>query len=727
MATGEVVSLDSSGDSPSEKSPTGWHQFWQKEKSAADKRLRDFTRQGNNVVARYLDERGAGGAHTGHEVPVRLNLFWRNVTTLQAMLYGNTPKIDVSREHQDPDDDIARVAAVLLQRMLQTDVEASGEDFPTALKAALQDRLLPGLGVCRVRYDFETDTGPDDKQEIVTNEVAPVDYIHWQDFLWGWGRTWSEIPWLGFRSWLTKDEATKRFGEKKAKNLQYKNQSPTGDNEDTQYSSSYTDSEQKNNVQKAEIWEFWCKKTYKVYWWSPGADIILDIVEDPLELGGFWPVPRPMMANLTTTIFCPAADYIFAQDLYCEIDVLQTRIAKITRAIKVVGVYDKSTGDSVGRMLKEGQENQLIPVDNWAMFQEKGGLAGTIGWFPVQDIVSVLQTLQEVQQTLIQQLYEITGMSDLLRGGNTDQYTSDGTNQLKAKFGSINIQALQDEFARFASDLEGLKAEVISKHFRPESIAQQANARYLPQADQDKILPALELLKSPDVQWRVDIRPESIAMIDYAQLKQERTEYLTAIATYLQSATSMAKEVPESLPLLLEFMKFGMVGFKGSDYMEGILDQAIDLAKKAPPKQDDKAQQQQQLMQAQMQMEMQKIQAKSQADMQSIQAKSQAELQKLQMEMQATQQEYQLKAQADVQKITADLKADLQVISSKLDAQLQTERAQSAYALAEATTTHRNTLVELGAEHQSNMALQEQAAEAAEEAAEGPETETEED
>ena len=704
----DVVSIE---DAPKEKSPTGWHQYWQKEKSAADKRLRTFARQGNAVVSRYLDERGAASTFrdTNTSTPSRLNLFWRNVSTLQSMLYGNTPKIDVSREHHDPDDDIARVAATLYQRILQTDVEASGEDLPTALKAALQDRLLPGLGICRVRYTYKSVSvsvlDPQSlepvMQDQVTDENVPVDYVHWQDFLWGWGRTWSEIPWLGFRSWLTKEEVTKRFGDKIARNLEYKNQLPTGDEKESEG----FDSDQKNNVQKAEIWEFWCKKDKKVYWWSAGADIILDIVDDPLNLKGFWPVPRPLMANLTTTLFCPVADYIFAQDLYGEIDVLQTRIHMITRAIKVVGVYDKNAGDSVGRMLQEGLENQLIPVDNWAMFAEKGGLAGTIQWFPVEQVVSTLQTLQAIQQSTIQQLYEVTGMSDLLRGGNTDQYTSDGTNQLKAKFGSINIQALQDEFARFASDLEALKAEVISKHYTQPSIIKQSNAQYMPEADKDKIGPALELMQSPDIKWRVNIRPESIAMIDYAQLKQERTEYLTAIATYLQSATSMAKEVPESLPLLLEFMKFGMVGFKGSNYMEGILDQAIDLAKKTPPKQDNQGQEQQQAMQMAMQLEMQKIQAKSQADLQSIQAKSQAELQKIAMDSQANLAEQNAKNQGDLQKIMADLRADMQIIQAKLDADLAREDAQSSFAVAEEQVAHRDAMIQLAKEHENAMEI----------------------
>lgn len=706
-----VVAIDSD-DSPDEKTPTGWHRYWNKEKAAADKRLRTFTRQGNAVVARYLDERDGGDAlrDASTEIPSRLNLFWKNITTLQSMLYGNTPQIDVAREHHDPDDDVARVASTIFQRILQTDIEASGEDLPTALKAALQDRLLPGMGNCRVRYTYSASTvksiNPQtlepEEMEQIDEESVPVDYVHWQDFLWGWGRTWTELPWISFRSFLTKEEVKKRFSGKIASSLEYKNQLPSGD-KDNAAQSSFADSDQKNNVQKAEIWEFWCKKTKKVYWYSEGADIILDIKDDPLELQGFWPVPRPMSANLTTTLFQPKADYIMAQDLYAEIDVLQSRITTITRAIKVVGVYDKGAGDSVGRMLQEGRENQLIPVDNWAMFAEKGGLQGTIQWFPVQEVVATLQVLQTIQKVTIEQLYEVTGMSDVMRGANTDQYTSDGTNQMKAKMGSISIQALQDEFARFASDLEALKAEVISKHYSPESIVKQSSAMYLPEPDKPLIGPALELMQSPDVKWRVDIRPESIAMVDYAQLKQERTEYLTAVATYLQSATSMAKEVPESLPILLEFLKFGMVGFKGSDYMEGMLDQAIDLAKKAPPKEDNQAQQQQQMAQMAMQMEMQKIQAKSAADMQAIQAKSQAELEKIRMDNQANMAEFQAKGQADLQKIMADLQADMQIINAKLDADLQREEAQSTMAIAEAEVDHSNAVVEEEQDHINTM------------------------
>ena len=701
-----VTKLSEYDERPDSKTPEGWHRFWTKEKEASDKRLRKWTKQGNSIVRRFLDERGSGASDfsaSGGMQPSGLNLFHTNVSTLQSMLYGSTPKIDVSREHQDPDDDVARVASLLFQRMLEADVASSGDDLATALKACLQDRLLPGMGIARVRYDYDSEMqkvmSPETMEvteaEMLTGEYAPTDYIHWQDFVWGWGRTWTEVPWVGFRSWMTKSECKARFSEKIATNLEYVNQLPTGSqNKEDTY-----DTDQKNNVQKAEIWEFWNKEDKKVYWFSPGAGIILDIQDDPLFLDNFWPCPMPMMANLTSTLFVPRADYIIAQDIYNEIDELQSRISTITRAVKVVGVYDKNAGDSAGRMLKEGMENDLIPVDNWAMFSEKGGLQGVIQWFPVQEVVGTLQTLIQIRDQTIELLYQVTGMSDILRGANTDQYTSDGTNQLKAKFGSIRVQSLQDDFARFASDLDGLKAEVISKHFNPESIMVQSSAQFMPIADQDKVEPAVQLMKSPQIKWRVNIRPESIAMVDYAQLKAERTEYLMAMAQFIQSSSGAVQAVPGSLPILLEMMKWGMAGFKGANYLEGTFDQAIEMAQKAPPPgqgdEDKKAQEEQ----AKMQAEMQRIQAKSQADMQVIQAKLQGEMQKQQADHQHKMELQMQKSQGDQQKIMADLQSDLKIIAAKLGADLQVEEAQTTFAAAEEELSHENTMTEIGADH----------------------------
>ena len=715
MAQEEATVIEMAAPSK-EKTPAQLHKEWVKEIDAAERRLRKYRKQGNQVVKRFIDERDQGANASYFEgyrgdAPSRLNLFHKNVSTTMAMLYGNTPQIDVAREHHDPDDDIARVASLMYQRILMTDVEPSGEDLSTVLKAALQDRLLPGMGCARVRYDMATmtqtvmnpETMENEDVEVLEYEDSPIDYIHWQDVMWGWGRTWKEIPWWSFRNWLTRTEVTDRFGEKVAKNIEYKNQTPQGDSNRDEG----TNPDEKDSIQKAEIWEIWNKVDKKVYWFSKGAELILDVKDDPLGLDGFWPMPRPMVANYTTTLFVPKADFVLAQDLYNEIDELQSRISTITRAIKVVGVYNKAAGDSVGRMLKEGVENDLIPVDNWAMFAETGGLQGNVQWFPVEVIVGTLQILEQVQSAKTEQLYEITGMSDIMRGGNTDQYTAAKTQGMKAKMGSIGIQALQEEFARFASDLEALKAEVISKHFSKETIVTQSNAGFLPEADKPMVAAALELMMSSDVKWRVNIKPESIAMIDYAQIKSERSEFLMAMSQYIQSASSAVQAVPGSMPILLELMKWAMAGFKGAEYLEGTFDQAIEAAKQMPPpgQDDGKASAEQAKLelekmkqagaQAKQQGEIQKISIKAQADMTVQKAKIQSEIEKMNADNERDMTMEQMRSQSRLREIAADLESSINEIQANMAADLQIEQAQAQFNLAEEDVSHDNKMNEI--------------------------------
>lgn len=689
--------MEPADQTPSEsgKSPSSMHKRWDAEIKAFLKRARHFRKTGNMVSNRYRDEecKEIEGVNT-----FRINLFYKNIRTLQAMLYGNAPKIDVKREFDDPDDDVARVAANITERLLTRDVSAPGNSLSCTLQQCLQDRLLPGLGVARLSYTFEADE--DENGAKITDERVLEHYVHWQDFAWGWARVWTEVPWVGFRSWLTKEEVEKRFGAKIASKIEYQKQKVS--EKDTEAEEIEPDAD--DNVEKAEVWEIWCKADKKVYWYSSGAPLILDHKDDPLQLEGFFPMPTPMMANLTTRQVMPKADFTMAQDLYNEVDVLQTRISMITRAIKVVGVYDKSS-DGVKRMMEEGFENDLIPVDNWAMFAEKGGLKGQIDWFPTEEVSRVLANLRGELSANMEILYEVTGLSDIMRGANTNPYTSDGTNQLKAKFGSIDVQNLQEAFAKFASEMESIKAEIISKHFEPMSIMSASLAQYMPRADWPLIPQAVQLLKSRQFKWRVNIKPESIAMMDYAQLKSERTEYLTAVATFLQSASSLVTQVPQAMPVLLEMLKWGMAGFKGSDYLEGTLDQAIEMAQNMPPPGQDQGQQQAEQMKAQLeqvkhQHEMEKIQAKSQADMQTLMAKHQGEMEKARMELQSAIQEIQAKAAADVQKIREDLQADLTVIKEKMVAELEGERAQAVNAAAESQVEHENNLTEMEVEHQ---------------------------
>ena len=506
-----------------EQTPEGWQRLWTIEMAGAEEFQKDWWTRSDAVIDRYTDTRkGRGNDDT------RVNLFTANIQTQRAMLYGKTPSTEVKRRFADPGDDVARVAGESLQRMLNTDIERDSDTYAQALEMALDDRLLPGFGSCRVRYEVETEDGEyvDAIKEVgedgVEYEVAPgyqpeptitkeeveVDYVHWKDERWSPCRHYHEVRWRAWKADMTRDALHARFdavlGEVEVDLIPLKARKSTDEN----------DKLKDDPWSRAEVWEIWSKEHRKVFWWVAGANKILDSQEDPLKLDGFFPSPKPMMANSTTSKFMPVPDFYLAQDLYNEIDSVSTRITKLERAIKAVGVYDK-TSEELKRLLSEGTDNQMIPVDGFLAFGEKGGLKGAVDWLPLEQFVAALDKLREYRSELIALLYQVTGMSDIMRGQSSGATTA--TEQaIKAKFASTRMQAFQNEFARFASDIMAIKAEIISKHFSPQTIIERSNMKYLSPQDQQLAQAAVQIIKSDVYQYRVAVKPEAISMQDYA-------------------------------------------------------------------------------------------------------------------------------------------------------------------------------------------------------------------
>ena len=652
-----------------DKDPSGQYKYWHIEMQSAFKRLRSWHTMGDVITKRYIDDRtgqGVGaslhgsyaGQLDGNTGRFRLNLFNSNTKTVKDMLYSKLPRVDVSRIDHTGNDDVARVAAEMIERMLRLELEENGAELDATLKSLLLDRMLAGLGTARVRYEVETEQNGENEQ--VKSEKAPVDYYYWGDIIWGWGRTFSALPWIGFRSFLTKDQVEKRFGQKAADGVMLRQQDTTAREDGV------TDPDRSSAWMKAEIWEIWDKQRKKVVWMSIGYDKLLDTKPDTLKLKGFYPCPPFFLANPTTQLYIPTPDYHLAQDLYNTIDVLQTRIAIITEAVKVIGVYDASA-EGVRRMLKEGSENDLIPVDNWALFAEKGGIQGQVDWLPLADIVGALDKLRSLRDETIGLLQQVTGMADVMRGELSNQYEGVGQTQMKAQYGSSRIQALSEDFAHFVSDLMQLKAEVICKHFSPETIVKQSNMEFSP--DRDMVPQAVELLKNPArLACRVQIRPETMAQQDYAQLQGERENYLQGLSTFIQAASPLIQQDPRSTPFLLEMLKWAMAGYKGASDVEGILDQAIETMKQ-PQEQEKPPSAEQQKIDGQIKLE----ETRGQFKEREMQAKLQQEMQIREQDKAADIETRQAEHQMEQQKIQAEMRKELTIIAAKMEADTQTE------------------------------------------------------
>lgn len=685
---------------------------WTEELQLAENFLNDWRKDGNTTVDAYLDE----GKSDDLKRRYRLNLFHANIQTLMAIMFARMPKVEADRRFADPSDDDARVASEMLTRILQNDMNDPEDKLMQVLRQALQDRLLPGLGAARVRYNMTEKDAPvegveyDDANpvpKVKDKEHCDMVYVHWRDILYSPCRTAGELRWKAYRSYLTKAEMLARFGKEIAEHVPYASRGPSLDPEQGK-ASEFTTHEK---ASQAEVWEIWDLTTKCVYWYVKGFDRFLDKQEDPMQLEGFFPDAPMMIANVTTKKYLPKPDYFLAKDLYDEIHELEGRLGLLTRACKAVGVYP-SSAEEIKRLLTEGVENRMIPVENWAVFADKGGLKGQIDYFPVEQIANTITILTVRQQNLIQQLYQVTGMSDIIRGQAATAGVTATEQKIKAQFASTRMQFLQEEFANFASELLNKKVQLIRRYYEPEYILELSNVMNTPDAPLAQN--AIALIKGPSGAFncRVKIQADSMAQVDYEALKMERGEFLAAVAGFLGQSTPLLQAMPSAGPFLLELLKFSLAGYKASNTMEGVVDQAIaalvaaeqqKASQPPPPSPEEKAEQIK--VQGQMQVEQVKAQATAQADaqraqveMQIKQQEMQLEMEKMRMEMEQDREKHKLemmKLMMEIQAKKAELGMKREEMALKLDAKAQ------------------ETALDLDAreqEHELNLEAQEQAA-----------------
>jgi hypothetical protein len=543
----------------------------------------------------------------------------------------------------------------------------------------VQDRLLPGRGTVWIRYEpvivgepaleVEVELGEAEEPQLsnvqesgesIDAAHSPVDYVYWSDFLHSPARTWDEVWWVARAVYMTRDEGVERFGDV------FKNVGLTDQN---------TDDDGKNQQtvkttfeKKAKVFEIWNKRTFKVCWVAKGYPLSLDERDDPLELEGFFPCPKPLIATTTTGTMIPVPDYCEYEDQAQELDNLTQRIYMLTKACKVVGVFNAEFKE-LGRLFTEGIDNKMFPVTSWAAMSEKGGLKGAIDMMDTSQIIITLRELYAAREAVKQSIYEIMGISDILRGASKAQETL-GAQQLKANFGSLRLRSSQGEVARFATDIFKLKAQVICKFYPPELIVEMSGVMNTPDGQDPQMLQAaIQMLSNSTIRdFHIAVEADSLAQIDEQAEKQGAQEAVQAIGLFLREAMPMVGSAPETLPMASEMLLFLVRRFKAGRGLESAVERAMkalqdkaDQAAQQPPAPDPE----QMKMQALGQSEQMKMQAQAQTD----QMKLQAEMQMAQARADFDMQMQQAKTQADMQ--IAQMKAEFETVKQQNEMQIK--------------------------------------------------------
>lgn len=453
------------------------------------------------IIQRYRDERDASGSADRSTLGMgtesrSLNLFYSNTETLKPAIYSKRPQPVVERRFLDKDP-VGRAASSILERSLRYEIQSCG--FHDTLMETRDEYLLAGQGLPWVRYcpqfsesvsvatkaDIEPDgdegqdidEGAEDAAQIINEkswESLEVDFVSYDDFLpLGRPSIWKQCQAATKRVRMTREDM-----KRKPEFAETWERIPLNSNTQTDKNKANTPEARSSEEigETAEIFEVWNKADRTVYWVCKDFDELCGHVPDPMRLEGFFPFPRPILANKTNNTLVPVPDYIQAQDQYLQINDLTRRIDILTNACRVIGFYDASERN-ITRAFTEGREPQLIPVDQWAMFAERGGSKGMIDFVPIEIFAKTIRELIVTRQQLVADLDRVTGVWDILRGETNPNETL-GAQQLKQQNGVGRLQERQEEFSRLCRDTIEIMGEIQAEHYSPETLIQISGAMF---------------------------------------------------------------------------------------------------------------------------------------------------------------------------------------------------------------------------------------------------------
>lgn len=177
----------------------------------------------------------------------------------------------------------------------------------------------------------------------------------------------------------------------------------------------------------------------------------------------------------------------------------------------------------------------------------------------------------------IQLLHQANGLPDIVRGEQTQRETAT-TSRIKGRAFSIRTAAGQKEFARFATDNQRIRSEIIAKWFDPQTIVQRSNILRTPDAQMAE--QAAALLKDEFAQYRIEVAGEDLGLTDLDAVKAERIEFFQAITGSLKEIAEIGTVAPWAVPHLLKLVKYGVSAFAGADDLEGTFDTLVSAADK---------------------------------------------------------------------------------------------------------------------------------------------------
>lgn len=597
-------------------------EYWRRKIESAKQDRKDLSEQIKRARCAYRMEQERGK-------PKQLfPIFWSTIQVLKSAVFARLPTPDVRARYSQPGgtDQNIKIVTQAIERSLAFTLDT--EDIYEHSSRAIDEYLVCGLGVCKVAYDAtvadeavqnevtgeDVTTAPTIQQQSVRIEYFPADR-----FVWECTKDWEDVDWVAFEHYLTRAEVKQKYGV-------------TLENapEDKEY-----DKHRGDKPSGVCVYEIWDKRDRSVTVIAEGEDEVLDAWVDRLGLRGFFPMAHPMMTNVAPDILTPKPDYEFIADLCDQVQVKTARILNLTKQVKDVGIYDASFAEL--NDLNSATDGTRIPVKNIIeRLGKSDGRATFDAIVAVQDNstkVAVIQTLMQAREQDKAQIFETTGISDIVRGASQAEETATAQ-QIKGQWANVRLGPKQKTIAYWFRDTYRIMAEIIAEHFSPEQIYLMTGIQLTPEQ--------MQMLKSDlGRTLMIDMETDATTAQDDQANRQDSLEMLKTLTGYAQNfAPAVAQGLipadfaKESLLLVARQYRTGR---QFEDTIHQFTDgqkQLTDMGQKTQQamQQAEQAGQQLQQLQAELQKAQAQIQQNNEVEQQrkNFDTQSQAELRKAQ-------------------------------------------------------------------------------------------------
>lgn len=573
---------------------------WLERVEAAWKREDVWAKDAEKAVKAFTNESAGTGKLYDY------NILHANTETIVPAIINSPPVPDIRRRFGD-DDPIAKQLADIVERAISVQVDDG--KLEVELEGQAQDAFLAGRGVIRLRFYADAqetessaleeaedaadgeDAGPDreaaeaEPGEVggdsaayaggdpaagppapgVSNERICFEAVSWRDYQHGPAKRWEDRPWESYRHVMQREDLT-------------------GFADDTLVTSQTEPGGKAFGDDDTLVYEIWNKPKHEVVFVSDKG-VVLKRLPDPLGLSNFFPSSRPVQPIELVGRLMPVTPFSIYERLADELDILTKRIRVITAAMKVKGAFIGGIANDI-MAFATADDNELVAVNGAEVLaQTPGGLNGALTWWPVEKFQPVLAELFKNRDLTKQAIYEITGISDIVRGASEASETATAQ-QIKSRWGALRIQKMQRMMERSARDLFVMMSEIIPVKFSnatletmtgiPINIGPQDTAEQVQQKQQLQAL----MKKKLTTYYRVDVESDSTVRADLTQKKAEMNEFLAGSASFFQGMAPVLQEGgPEALEGVLEIYAAAARNFDLGKSAEDAVENMVATAK----------------------------------------------------------------------------------------------------------------------------------------------------